>query len=115
MEEVGLLGEGQEEDPRPHRHHPYPEGEWPKRVGHHRGLPREEGGAVDDVRAPAIRDGAQDVIRRNGACRGNAPNSEITQHIKEAMEPLRDDVGATLDFIYPVPGHPPMRPELGFV
>jgi len=37
---------------------------------------------------------------------GMLPNSEIAQCIKEVMEPLRDDVGATLDFIYPVPGIP---------
>ena len=33
---------------------------------------------------------------------GTFPNSEIMQRIKEAMEPLWDDVGAALDFIYPV-------------
>ena len=43
------------------------------------------------------------------------PNSEITQRIKEAMQPLRDDVGVALDFVYPVPGHPPMRPEPGYI
>ena len=46
---------------------------------------------------------------------GTLPNSEIAQRIKETMEPLRDDAGAALDFIYPVPGHPPMRPEPGYV
>ena len=46
---------------------------------------------------------------------GTLPNSEITQRIKEVMEPLRDDTGATLDFVYPVPGHPPMRPKPGYV
>ena len=46
---------------------------------------------------------------------GMLPNSEIVQRIKEAMEPLRDDAGATHKFIYPVPGHPPMRPEPGYV
>ena len=46
---------------------------------------------------------------------GTLPNSEIAQCIKEAMEPLWDDVGATLDFIYPVPGHPLMRPKLGHI
>ena len=46
---------------------------------------------------------------------GTLPNSEIAQHIKEAMEPLRDDTGVALDFVYPVPGHPPMRPELGYI
>ena len=47
--------------------------------------------------------------------KGTLPNSEFTQRIKEAMEPLWDDAGATLDFIYPVPGHPLMLPELGYV
>ena len=46
---------------------------------------------------------------------GTLPNSEIAQRIKEAMEPLRDDAGASLDFVYPVSGHPPMRPEPGYV
>jgi len=46
---------------------------------------------------------------------GTLPNSEIAQRIKEAMEPLRDDSGTALDFIYPVPGHPPMRPKPGYV
>ena len=58
VEEMGRLEEGQEEDLRPHRRHPHPKGEWPKGVGHHWGLPREEGGAVEDMRAPGIRDGA---------------------------------------------------------
>ena len=46
---------------------------------------------------------------------GTLPNSEITQRIKEVMEPLWDDMGATLDFVYPVAGHPPMRPKPGYV
>ena len=46
---------------------------------------------------------------------GTLPNSKIAQRIKEAMEPLRDDGGATLDFVYPVPGHPPMRSKSGYV
>jgi len=46
---------------------------------------------------------------------GMLPNSEIAQCIKEAMEPLRDDMSATLDFIYPVPGHPPMWLDLGYI
>ena len=47
--------------------------------------------------------------------KGTLPNFEIMQRIKEAMEPLRDNTGATLDFVYPMPGHPPMRPEPGYV
>ena len=57
MEEVARPGEGQEEDLRPHRHHPHPKGEQSKGVGHHRALPCKEGGTVDDSHAPAICDG----------------------------------------------------------
>ena len=46
---------------------------------------------------------------------GALPNSKIVQHIKEAMEPLWDDAGAPLNFIFLVLGHPPMRQELGHV
>ena len=46
---------------------------------------------------------------------GTFPNSEITQRIKEVMEPLWDDAGAALDFIYLVSRHSPMRPEPGHV
>ena len=115
MEVVGRLGEGQEEDPTLHHRHPHPEGEWPERVRHHRGLPREEGGAIDDARTPAICDGARNIVRWNDARRGNTPQYEITQHIKETMEPLRVNAGAALDFVYPVPGHPSMWPEPGYV
>ena len=40
--------------------------------------------------------------------------SEVAQHIKEAMEPLKDTPGSALEHVYPVPGHPPMRPEPEF-
>ena len=43
------------------------------------------------------------------------PYSEVAQRIKEAMEPTKDSIGTILDFVYPVPGHPPMRPEPGFI
>ena len=43
------------------------------------------------------------------------PYSEVAQRVKEAMEPTKDSRGAVLDFVYPVPGHPPMRLQLGFV
>ena len=42
------------------------------------------------------------------------PPSEVAQRIKEAMEPSKDTTGVVLDHVYPVPGHPPMWPELGF-
>ena len=40
---------------------------------------------------------------------------EVVQRIKEAMEPSKDTAGVVLDFVYPMPGHPPIRPELGFI
>ena len=43
------------------------------------------------------------------------PPTKVAQHIKEAMEPSKDNAGVVLDFVYPVPGHPPMRPEPGFM
>jgi len=46
---------------------------------------------------------------------GTLPNSEITQCIKESMEPLWEDVGAALYFVYLVLGHPPMQSEPGNV
>ena len=52
---------------------------------------------------------------RTALTEGTLSNSEIVQRIKEAMEPLRDDMGAALDFIYPVPGHPLMWPEPGYI
>ena len=52
---------------------------------------------------------------RTALAEGALPNSEIAQRIKEAMEPSRDDAGTPLDFVYPVPGHPLMRPEPGHV
>ena len=33
---------------------------------------------------------------------------EVAQCIKEAMEPSKDDASVVLDFMYPVPRHPPM-------
>ena len=41
--------------------------------------------------------------------------SEVAQHIKEVMESPRDSAGAPLDFVYPVPSHPPMCPEPGYI
>ena len=72
MKEVGCPGEGQEEDPRPPRRHPYPKGEGAEGVGHHRRLPHEEGGATDEARASPVRDGAWGIIRWDGACQGGA-------------------------------------------
>jgi len=42
------------------------------------------------------------------------PYSEVAQRVKEATEPTKDSAGRVLDIVYPVPGHPPMRPEPGF-
>ena len=52
---------------------------------------------------------------RTTLAEGTLPNSEITQRFKEVMEPLWDDTGATLDFVYPVSWHLPMRSEPGYV
>ena len=41
--------------------------------------------------------------------------SKVAQHIKEAMELPKDTTGSTLEHVYLVLGHPPMRPELGFL
>ena len=41
--------------------------------------------------------------------------SEKAQRIKEPMEPSKDTAGSALEPVYPVPGHPPMRPKLGFL
>ena len=38
------------------------------------------------------------------------PPSEVAQRIKEVMEPSKDTSGVILDYVYPVPRHPPMRP-----
>ena len=46
---------------------------------------------------------------------GPQPDSEIAQHIKEAMESMRDSVGVSLDFVFSVPGCPPMRSDPSFV
>ena len=43
------------------------------------------------------------------------PPSEVAQRIKGAMEPSKDSTGIVLDFVFPVAGHPPMRPEPGFI
>ena len=46
---------------------------------------------------------------------GDLPNSEIAQCIKETMELLWYDMGAPLDFVYLVSGHPSMWLEPGHV
>ena len=41
--------------------------------------------------------------------------SEVAQRIKEAMELPKDTTGSILEHVYPVPGHPPMWLEPGFL
>ena len=43
------------------------------------------------------------------------PPSKVAQRIKEAMEPSKDTTRVILDFVFLEPGHPPMRPEPGFI
>ena len=54
-------------------------------------------------------------LDRTALAEGALSPSEVTQRINEAMEPPRDDAGAILDFVYPVPGHPPMWPKPGYI
>ena len=46
---------------------------------------------------------------------GVLPPSEVVQRVKEAMGPLKDNAGIILDFVYLVPGHPPMWSEPGYI
>ena len=39
------------------------------------------------------------------------PPSEVAQRIKEVMEPTKDSASDILDHVYPMLGHPLMRPE----
>jgi hypothetical protein len=41
--------------------------------------------------------------------------SEIAQHIKDMMGSQKDSVGSTLEYMFPVPGCPPMRLEPDFI
>ena len=43
------------------------------------------------------------------------PPSEVAQRIKKAMDPSKDTAGVVLDFVFPVPGHPPIWPKSGFI
>ena len=46
---------------------------------------------------------------------GVLSSSKVAQCIKKAMEPSQDDVGAPLDVVYTVPGHPPMLSKSGYI
>jgi hypothetical protein len=46
---------------------------------------------------------------------GPLANSEIAQRLEEAMDSKKDLSGAVIEFVYPVPRHPPIRLELGFI
>ena len=108
--EVGCPKQSQEENPGPSRYPPNFEGQGHEGIRDHWRLPCEEGGAADGARASPAPDGARGVVQRDGACRRSAPSL-----IKEAMEPSKDTAGVVLDFVFPVPEHPPMRPEPGFI
>jgi hypothetical protein len=43
---------------------------------------------------------------------GPLTNLEITQHLKEVMDSLKDSSGAIIKFVYPMPRHPLMWLEL---
>ena len=46
------------------------------------------------------------VLDGMALAKGALSPSEVAQRIKEAMEPMKDSIGAVLDFVYPVPGIP---------
>jgi hypothetical protein len=46
---------------------------------------------------------------------GPLTDSEIAQHLKEAMDAPKDSLGAIINFVYPVPRHSPMRPKPSFI
>ena len=88
MKEVGHPKEGQEQDPRPRRHHPHLEGEWPEDVRHYRSLPRKEGGIIDERALLLYAMVLEASFNRMALTEGTLPNSEIAQCIKEVMGPL---------------------------
>jgi len=47
--------------------------------------------------------------------KGALSPSEVAQRIKEVMEPSWNYASAVLEFVYPVPGHPPMRSKPGYI
>ena len=53
------------------------------------------------TRTPAIRNAPEASFDGTVLAEGALPNSEITQRIKEAMEPSRDNAGAPLNFVLP--------------
>ena len=72
VEEVGSLGERQEENPGPSHCHPNPKGEGHEGVGDHRCLPHAKSGVVDEARVTPTHDGAWGGARWDGAHRGSA-------------------------------------------
>jgi len=54
-------------------------------------------------------------LDRTTLAEGALSRSKVAQRIKEVMEPSRDDASTILEFVYPVSGHPPMRPEPGYI
>jgi hypothetical protein len=46
---------------------------------------------------------------------GPLANSKIMQRLKEVMDSPKDSLGAIIEFMYPVPRHPLMLLEPGFV
>ena len=74
-----------------------------------------EGSAADEPHAPLYLMAPEASLEGTTLADGALPPTEVAQRIKEAMEPSKDTTGVVLDFMYPVLGHPPMRPEPGFI
>ena len=70
---MGATHQGEEEDTRPSRGHHIPKDPRPPWGQRRRGVSREEGGATDGVRPPAVWDDARGVALRDNARLGAAP------------------------------------------
>lgn len=43
------------------------------------------------------------------------PRDEVTRRIKGVMEPVKDAEVNAVDVMFLIPGHPPIRPNLGYI
>jgi hypothetical protein len=89
------------------KHHHAPEGPWPLRRWHYRGLPLEVGGPLMARTLPLF--GMVPGVQLEGTALAQAwlRNLEIQHRIREALEEP--------DATFLVEGHPPMRPDTGFI
>lgn len=67
------------------------------------GVSREEGGTLDGACPPAVRDGARCIARQDDTHLGLLHNRKVVQRIKE------------VDAMFPIPMHPVMWLNTGFI